>query len=60
MKRTKYVSPVYPRAAQRARLEGTVVIEMIIDTNGRVQELRILQSVPGLDDAAIQAVRQWQ
>jgi TonB family protein len=25
-----------------------------------VQELRILQSVPGLDDAAIQAVRQWQ
>jgi TonB family protein len=59
-KRTKYVSPEYPRAAQKARVEGTVGVEMTIAASGRVQDVRILQSVPGLDEAATRAVRQWE
>jgi protein TonB len=37
-----------------------VIIEATIDTDGQVVAARVLRSVPLLDDAALQAVRQWQ
>jgi len=52
--------PLYPEAARAARIEGTGVIEAIIDRTGRVDQLHVLRSVPLLDRAALDAVRQWR
>jgi TonB family protein len=54
------VRPVYPLEAQSARVQGVVIIEATIDTDGRVYNARVLRSVPGLDEPAIDAVKQWE
>jgi len=51
---------VYPPIAQAARVQGFVIIEATIDVNGRVQDAKILRSIPLLDASALDAVRQWQ
>jgi protein TonB len=55
----RHVPPVYPAIAQQARVEGVVIIEAVIGTDGRVQQARVLRSKPLLDEAALTAVRQW-
>ena len=57
---TYRVNPVYPPAAEAARVQGVVILEALIGTDGRVTEARILRSIPLLDQAALDAVRQWQ
>lgn len=52
--------PVYPDIARSARVEGTVIMEAVLDTTGRVTQLRVIKSVPMLDQAALDAVRQWR
>lgn len=52
--------PGYPPIAQSARVQGVVILEAIIGVDGRVEQLRVLRSIPLLDAAAIEAVRQWQ
>ncbi len=53
--------PLYPESARRARLQGTVVVEAIIDRNGEVTDVRVLKGMPGgLDRAAIEAVSDWR
>jgi periplasmic protein TonB len=52
--------PVYPDIARQAKKEGTVVMEAVLDTSGRVTQLRVIQSVPLLDQAALDAVRRWR
>jgi TonB family protein len=54
------VRPEYPAEAQAARIQGVVIIEATIDVDGRVHDARVLRSVPALDDAALDAVRQWE
>jgi protein TonB len=54
------VSPVYPPIAASARIEGTVVLEAVIDREGNVSNLRVVKSIPLLDNAALEAVRQWK
>lgn len=53
------VAPIYPVIAQQARVEGVVIIEALIGTDGRVQDARVLRAEPLLDQAALTAVRQW-
>jgi protein TonB len=53
------VQPQYPPLAQAARKEGVVIVELTIGTDGRVQDAKILKSVALLDQAALDAVRQW-
>jgi len=53
------VAPVYPALAAKARVEGVVIVEATIDTRGRVVNATILRGVPVLDEAALEAVRQW-
>jgi TonB family protein len=55
----KQVDPVYPEAARKAGVEGLVIIEAKADEQGRVSDARILRSIPLLDEAAIDAVKQW-
>jgi len=54
------VSPQYPQIAQSARVQGVVIIEAVIGPDGSVQEARVLRSIPLLDAAALDAVRQWR
>ncbi len=53
------VPPVYPALAAKAYVQGIVIIEATIDPRGRVVNATILRSVPMLDEAALEAVRQW-
>ena len=55
-----HVAPVYPPIAQSARITGVVILEAVIAEDGSVGMLTVLRSVRFLDDAAIQAVRQWR
>ena len=59
-RKTVDARPVYPDIARLARVEGTVVMEAVLDPSGRVTQLRVIQSVPMLDQAAMDAVRQWR
>ena len=54
------VDPIYPRMAQTAHIEGVVILEAIIDAQGRVTTARVLRSIPLLDQAAVDAVQQWK
>jgi TonB family protein len=58
--RIKDVAPVYPPLAVSARVQGDVVIEATIDEEGKVAEAHVVKSVPLLDQAALDAVRQWE
>jgi TonB family protein len=55
-KKTKHVSPAYTNHD----VQGTVILEAIIDTDGKVKNVKALRSVPGLDESAIAAVSQWE
>jgi protein TonB len=54
------VAPIYPAIAQRASLEGVVIVEAVIAVDGSVRDARVLKSVPLLDGAALDAVKQWR
>ena len=58
--KTYDVPPVYPEIAKTARVQGVVITELVIDEQGSVTDARILRSIPLLDQAALDAVRQWQ
>ena len=58
--KVKDVRPVYPPDALAARIQGVVILETTIDTEGRVSDAKVLRSIPVLDDAALEAVRQWE
>ena len=59
-RKLNHVPPVYPPIARAARREGTVILEATIAADGRVTNVRVLQSSPLFDEAAIDAVRQWR
>jgi protein TonB len=54
------VPPRYPQLAVHAQVQGLVILEATVDESGHVQEARILRSIPLLDEAALEAVRQWR
>lgn len=58
-KKIKDVAPVYPELAQQARVQGVVIVECTISPQGRVTDVKVLRSIPLLDHAAIDAVKQW-
>jgi TonB family protein len=58
--RTFNVKPEYPAIAISARVSGSVIIEAVIGTDGRVSDAKVLRSIPLLDEAALKAVRQWR
>ena len=54
------VAPTYPTIARTANVEGMVIIEAVIAADGTVRDARVLRSVPLLDRAALDAVKQWR
>jgi TonB family protein len=59
-KRLKFIPPQYPADAQARGLRGIVILELVIDTGGKVASATVTRSVPPFDDAALVAVRQWE
>jgi len=55
----KITKPLYPQEAFVKKVEGTVVLEIVIDASGRVVNARVVKSIPPLDAAARQCVLQW-
>jgi protein TonB len=58
--RTQFVEPVYPPTARAAGIQGVIILEIVIGEDGAVSNARVLRSIPPLDQAAIDAVRQWR
>ena len=54
------VKPVYPDAARQAGVHGTVRLAALVCEHGRVVATRVIDSVPELDEAAVNCVRQWE
>jgi TonB family protein len=59
-KRTRFVAPAYPPDAQARGLRGIVILELVIDEQGRVATADVVRSVPPFDEAALSAARQWE
>src|SRR5262245_23563619 len=54
------VAPVYPQLAIASHISGEVMLEAIIAEDGTVRDLKVLRGKPFLDQAAIDAARQWR
>jgi protein TonB len=62
-KNVRQVVPKYTSEAMRARIQGVVVVEAVVDTDGKVDRVRIKESLDkdyGLDQAAVEAAGQWE
>ncbi len=54
------VSPTYPEAAKKGHIQGTVVMQVIIGKEGKINDVRVISGPPELTDSAVDAARQWQ
>jgi TonB family protein len=52
--------PRYPADAYRKRIEGQVLVEFLIDEEGRVAHAEARESIPALDAAAVATVSEWR
>jgi protein TonB len=51
------VMPVYPEIARQAGMEGEIFVEMVVGTDGSVEEVRVLRGPPVFHEAAMEAAR---
>jgi len=58
--KTKHVAPEYPQELKDAGVPGVVVIQARVEADGRISHARVLRSVSGFDQAALDAVMQWE
>jgi protein TonB len=57
------VNPTYPHAAQARRIEGTVILSILVSESGDVADVKVLRpagGTSGLNEAATSAVRKWK
>src|SRR5271167_2224384 len=54
------VQPTYPPLARQARVQGTVVLQAVIDKDGSIKDLTVTSGHPMLVQAALDAVKQWR
>lgn len=59
-KLVRKVDPIYPELARRARVSGIVLLQVTVDERGMVGTVRLIRGNPLLNQAAIDAVRQWR
>ena len=62
LRRTKIVSPVYPRFALDSRIEGYVVMEFTIQPDGSTTDIVVVDAEPSVifDESAVYALSQWR
>jgi protein TonB len=56
----RQVQPIYPPLAKEARIQGDVVLESVIDQQGKVTQMKVVSGSPLLVQSAIQALEQWR
>jgi TonB family protein len=57
------VQPVYPPVAKTMKVQGTVILSILVSETGNVSEVRVLRPVggsAGLNEAAVAAARKWK
>ena len=60
-KPTRSATPRYTREAMDAKVQGLVTVEILIGTDGKVKDARVLQTAsPLLNQPAIEAARRWE
>jgi protein TonB len=59
-RKLKHVDPVYPEGARQERIQGDVIVEILIDEGGAVEDARVIRSIGLLDQAVLDAVWQWR
>ena len=53
--------PKYTEEARQAKIQGAVLLSLVVDANGATRNVKVVRSLdPGLDQKAIEAVRQWK
>ncbi len=59
---TKRVDPVYPPEAARGGTEGFVEVEFVVDADGKVESVSVVNAKPArtFETAAVRAVKQWK
>jgi TonB family protein len=63
VKQAKLISPVapsYPAMAKSQHISGNVLIDALIDANGRVTTMKVVSGPPLLHQAAMDALKQWK
>jgi TonB family protein len=58
--RLVHAQPRYPAIARQGRVQGAVEVSIVIDAAGNVERAQIVKSIPQLDGAALEAVKQWK
>jgi len=54
-------NPPYPGVARKFRVEGALLMEAIVTTEGKLEDLRILRGLPGgLNENALATLRTWR
>jgi TonB family protein len=53
-------APVLPETARQAGIRGVVIVEITVGPDGGIRDAKIIRSIPLLDKAALDAVRQWR
>lgn len=53
-------TPVYPEVARRLRLAGTVKVQVVIGTDGRIKEVKVIGGHPVLVDAVQETLKNWK
>jgi protein TonB len=51
---------LYPTEARTRNVEGVVVVDILVDTNGKIAETKVLSGPPMLQQAALDALRRWR
>ncbi len=59
-KRTRFVEPRYPEEARAQGLQSVVILELTLDPEGAVREVRPMRGAPELVPAAVEAAREWR
>jgi protein TonB len=54
------INPDYPELARTSKVEGKVILEIVVGRSGEVEEVKVLRSHPLFDAAATEAVRRWK
>ena len=60
LKLIKKVVPLYPAEAKQQHIQGVVRLSVVIDKDGKIKDLEVVEGHPLLVDAAVPAVRQWE